>query len=423
MHPPVRFGLIGCGGMGRRRVAGYAELVRSGLANVELAAVCDLDEAAADDLADEARALTGVRPRVFQAIATMCEAVDGLAAVDVVTDIRAHHRVAIECVDRGLAVQVEKPLALTMRACNLLIRAARRAGRPLIVAESHRRDPVNRLVRALIDDGAIGEPQMMLEATVRGRDRIVLSPWRHDRLAGGALLDLGIGSATMMRYYLGEAESAAGVSRLLQPVRRRVEESANGSMSRWSSGQPETVRATADDALWGLVRFRNGAVAQWSFDLAGQGLPLRQRVVYGSAGSILVPGDGLGRSPRLDRPDRAAISDDALLEFAPSYRLCGPAAALFGAERPTSYRFSTSEVDRKLIALQYHEMGTCVLENAAPEISAEDGRRDAALLYAVCESSRTGRFVDLDDVEEVRVDGYQRDADADLGLIELAGFD
>src|SRR4051794_5103591 len=120
----LRLAIVGCGAMGRRHLAGYAELIRSDFRNVELAAVCDLNEQNAEDLADEARSLTGARPRVFQSVTTMVEAIDGLSAADVVADARAHHRVAIECLERGLHVQVEKPLGLTMRACNLMVKAA-----------------------------------------------------------------------------------------------------------------------------------------------------------------------------------------------------------------------------------------------------------------------------------------------------------
>jgi predicted dehydrogenase len=115
--------------MGRRHLAGYAELLKSDYCNMELVAVCDLDEQNAEELADEARTLVGHRPRVFQSITTMTEAIDGLTAVDIATDVRSHHRVAIECLERGLHIQVEKPLGLTMRACNLIVRAARRTAR------------------------------------------------------------------------------------------------------------------------------------------------------------------------------------------------------------------------------------------------------------------------------------------------------
>lgn len=420
----LRFGLVGCGGMGRRHLAGYAELMRSDFRNVELVAVCDLNEGNAEELAEEARVLTGSRPRVFQSVTTMTEAIDGLAAVDVVVDLRAHHRVAIECLERGLHLMIEKPLALTLRACELVVRAAKRQARLLSVAENYRRDPMNRLVRALIDDGAIGEPQMMIEAAVRGADQIQITPWRHSKLHGGLTLDVGVHSADVMRYFLGEAESVAGTLRLLELVRRRGGNGGPGGFySRWTSRFPETLQATAEDALWATVRFRSGAVAQWTYNAAGRGLALRQRVLYGSEGSIAAPGDRTGRPVRLYRVGKPELVGEAVLEQAPSYHLCGPAAQLFGSERPASYNLRFPEIDRKLVALEYHELGECVLNGRRPEVSGEEARRDVALVYAACESSVANRFVTLDEVEELRIDGYQRDIDADLGLIELPGVD
>src|SRR5687767_6718774 len=101
--------------MGTRYVAGFAELARGDYQNVELVALCDLDEVRCDDVAEQARQLIGARPRVFQSIVTMAEAVEGLNAVVIAVDPRAHHRVAIECIDRGLDILIEPPLALTMR--------------------------------------------------------------------------------------------------------------------------------------------------------------------------------------------------------------------------------------------------------------------------------------------------------------------
>src|SRR5262249_61996408 len=54
------------------------------------------------------------------------------------------------------------------RGCNLAIETARRQRRILSVAENFRRDPINRLIRALIDDGAIGTPRLMIETTIGG---------------------------------------------------------------------------------------------------------------------------------------------------------------------------------------------------------------------------------------------------------------
>ena len=68
---PVRLAIVGCGGMGRRHLAGLGELKRAGDRSIELVAVCDLNRQNAEDLADEAEALLGARPAVFTDAATM----------------------------------------------------------------------------------------------------------------------------------------------------------------------------------------------------------------------------------------------------------------------------------------------------------------------------------------------------------------
>ena len=57
----VGLAIVGCGGMGRRHLAGLAELAHSGERVVDLMAVCDLNDRNAIDLADEAHGLLGVR--------------------------------------------------------------------------------------------------------------------------------------------------------------------------------------------------------------------------------------------------------------------------------------------------------------------------------------------------------------------------
>src|SRR5215212_1182262 len=91
---PVRLAIVGCGGMGRRHLAGLAELAHCGRRDVDLVAVCDLNERNARDLADEAGVLLGSRPVVFTDMATMVREIDGLEAAACTTDSGSHHLVA-----------------------------------------------------------------------------------------------------------------------------------------------------------------------------------------------------------------------------------------------------------------------------------------------------------------------------------------
>ena len=204
MAERVRLAIVGCGGMGRRHLAGLAELARSDHNNVELIAVCDLNGANANALADEANDLLGHRPQIFPNIKEMLAAEIGLEAASCTTETGTHHIAATELLEGGIHTLCEKPLALTMRGCRLAIDAAQQGNAILSVAENFRRDPINRLVRALLDDGAIGDRQFIMETGVRGRDNLFITPWRHQKLRGALTLDAGVHSADILQYYFGD---------------------------------------------------------------------------------------------------------------------------------------------------------------------------------------------------------------------------
>lgn len=421
MAERIKIAAVGCGGMGRRHLNGMAALYASSRCNLELVAVCDTREDNAAWLADEAERLLGTRPRVYTDIARMAREVPDLRAVDVTTDIVSHHSVVTACFDAGLHVLCEKPLALTLRGCNLVLEAARRSGRVLSVAENFRRDPINRLARALLDDGAIGQPRLMIQHSLSGRDHILITPWRVLKEAGTTPIDSGVHAADIMRYYLGEVRSVWGETRLHEKVRRNAGSAGpGGNYARWTASFPDTVEATGDDALYAQISFVNGAVAQWIFDSAGHGQPHRSRLVYGSKGSLESPGDRNGRPLTLVLDDGTAIADERILDHAPSYQLSPLAAELFGGERVWTYSFDFNDVDAKIVALEYHELGECVATGQAPEVTGEEARLDVALNYAPFEAGRVGRPLTLDELIQGRADAYQREIDEKLKLLRPA---
>ena len=97
--------------------------------------------------------------------------------------------------------------------------AAKRAGRVLCVAENYRFDPLVRLTRALLQADVIGRPRLVLDHSVGSGGRIVITPWRHKRLYGGTLLDVGVHNVDLMAYYLGRIETVNAKVALLDKVR------------------------------------------------------------------------------------------------------------------------------------------------------------------------------------------------------------
>ncbi|MGD9715263.1 MAG: hypothetical protein AB7V46_24880, partial [Thermomicrobiales bacterium] len=90
---PVRLAIVGCGGMGRRHLAGLGELRKIGDRSIELVADCDLNTQNASDHADEAASLLGAKPRVIDDLGLKISDTDELESADSTTDTGTHHRV------------------------------------------------------------------------------------------------------------------------------------------------------------------------------------------------------------------------------------------------------------------------------------------------------------------------------------------
>jgi len=418
MADKITMAAVGCGGMGRRHLNGMAALYGSSQQNVELVATCDLNQENANWLADEAETLLGKRPRVFRSVEEMTREMPDLQAADVTTDTGSHHTVATACLEAGLHVLCEKPLAVTTRGCTQIIDAAQRKGRVLSVAENYRRDPINRLIRALIDDGAIGAPRLVMLHSVGGSDVMSMTPWRYQKHTASMPIDAGVHYADILRYYMGDVSSVYGETRLHEKVRRNTRGAGPGGIyARWIGNHPDTIEATGDDALYAHITFASGAVGQWVSDHAGHGKGFSTRQIWGAKGSIESPGDRNGRPVKLHFDGGSTVDGAKILDYAPSYKLSPIAAELFGGERPWTYNFEFNDIDAKIVALEYHELATCIQSGGTPEVSGEEGRLDLALNYAPFEAGRLGRPVTLDELIRGDVDVYQREIDEMIGLL------
>jgi len=417
MPDRIKLAAVGCGGMGRRHLRGIAALYRSSRCNVELVAACDLKPEQASLYADEAEQLLGTRPRTFADVAQMAREMPELQAADVTVESGYHHGVAIACMEAGLHVMVEKPMGITIRACDLMVETAARTGKVLSVAENYRRDPIHRLARALIDDGAIGTPRLMIQTSIGGRANISMTPWRHMKHTASMPVDGGVHEADLLRYYLGEFTLVYGETRLHEKLRYKTDSTGPGGFyGGYLATMPDTIEPTGDDALYAYITFASGASGQWIDDHAGHGLRKNERLVYGSAGSLQTFGNRNGKPSALHLDDGTVIEDARILDYAPSYRLNPLMAELFGGERVWTYDFTFNEVDAKIIASEYFELGECIRTGADPEVTGAEGRADVALTYAPFESGRLGRPVTLDDMLARRAYVYQGEIDEILGL-------
>ena len=146
----VRIGVIGLGTWGQTHVDTYADHP-----GAELAAICDLDAERLDRVGDA----HGVRAR-FSDYREML-AMDDLDAISVVTPDGTHADIVVEAIERGKAVLVEKPLALTIEDCDRIGRALRDNPVCFMVDFHNRWSPGIVRIRADVAAGEAGTVRMV----------------------------------------------------------------------------------------------------------------------------------------------------------------------------------------------------------------------------------------------------------------------
>lgn len=184
MTNELRVGLVGLGYWGPN----YARLLDGHIDGMRLAGCADLST---DRLANILR--LHPRTRVYLGHQKMLEA-GGIDAVVVATGASAHRRIVEDCLQAGLPVLVEKPIADNAVDAMAMAQAAERTGQLLMVGHTFLFNPAVRQIKAMLDNGGIGRP---LYFSFR---RTGLGPIRSDV---NALWDLAPHDLSMLQYWLG----------------------------------------------------------------------------------------------------------------------------------------------------------------------------------------------------------------------------
>ena len=196
----TRLGLIGAGLIGAR----HAQLIRDD-PDLILAGIAD-PSAAARALARQhgVAHYDDVRGLIER------EALDG---VIVAAPNRLHGPIGLACLERGLPLLVEKPIADTFEAGAALVAAAERQGLPLLVGHHRRFHAMVEATHAMLGAGEIGDLVAVSamwatrkpDALFRGR------PWRHAAGGGPVLINL-IHDIDCLRHFAGEIEEVHAIA-------------------------------------------------------------------------------------------------------------------------------------------------------------------------------------------------------------------
>jgi predicted dehydrogenase len=162
----VVLGIIGCGGRGTYLARAFARLK-----GVEIAAVCDPDQARAGALAQVVAKAAGKAPKVVPDLRQVFDD-KSIDAVTVATPDHWHAPAAILACDGGKHVYVEKPCAHNIREGQLLVEAARRSSRVVQHGTQSRSEPFVIHGIKLLREGLIGDVLVAKAINVQKRKDI-----------------------------------------------------------------------------------------------------------------------------------------------------------------------------------------------------------------------------------------------------------
>jgi UDP-N-acetylglucosamine 3-dehydrogenase len=150
----IKVAVIGLGNMGKHHARNY-----SNLENVELVAVCDLNEELARTTAQKFSCKAYVN--YLQMLDN--ERVD---AVSVVVPTSLHKLVALECISRGIDILIEKPIAANVEDAEEIIARAKEKGVVLQIGHVERFNPAVQKLKGIIKSGKLGEVSSIIARRV-----------------------------------------------------------------------------------------------------------------------------------------------------------------------------------------------------------------------------------------------------------------
>lgn len=338
-----RIGVLGCGRVSAR----YREVLGRELADrVEVIAAADLDA----DKAASFTAAVGGKPvhSISELIAERPE------FVCVLTESGNHAKHALELIEAGIHVLVEKPVALRPEDAERMRDAAAAKGVVCAVVKQNRYNPAMRFMRDMVDEGRIGR---LVTAGIRvhwsRHQDYYDDPW-HGRWAmdGGVLAQQAIHHLDALQWLGGpiEAVCAAGAA-----VLNHLE---------------------AEDTAIGLVRFKSGALGTIEATTSARDEDFEASLhLVGEQAMAKIGGRALNKV-ELWRPVEPRQGDER-------------AAETFSQDVPTSYGLGHGPLLGEV--LDAIERGT------PPPIDVDEALTSLRLVHALYASMETGGWVRLDE--------------------------
>ncbi len=335
----INIAIVGVGNISRLHIEGYLAFPE----RCRIVALADILPKRAED----AKARYGLESaRVYSSHEEMLKQGD-IQLVSVCTPPFTHAQIAINSLNAGCNVLVEKPMAASLQECDAMLAAQKQSGKMLsVVAQNRFRDPVMSL-KKLLDSGLAGK---VLHAQVDSHW------WR-----GHSYYDL---------WWRGRWDKEGGGCTLNHAVHHI-------DMLMWMMGLPETVTAVLSNAAHDNAEVEDVSVAVLQYPGGALGQITSSVIHHGEEQQVIFQ----AQHARVSVPWKVAASVSQPNGFPkPNEALIQQLNDFVNSQPPLAHSGHTGQIDNVLGAL---ETGT------PPLIDGTEGRRAIEMITAIYKAGST----------------------------------
>lgn len=205
-HRILRGVLIGCGFFSINHMNAWA--AQDG---VTITAVCDLDQARANTIAQR----FGMA-NVYTDAEAMLDA-EKPDFVDVATTVGSHRTLVELACHHTKTIICQKPFAQTMADGQAMVAACQAAGATLLVHENFRWQRAFTIMKAMVDSGDLGELHFAQFSFRHGYNNYANQPYLAE-VERFTIMDVGLHLFDLARHFLGEVRTLSCATQRLNPI-------------------------------------------------------------------------------------------------------------------------------------------------------------------------------------------------------------
>lgn len=341
----MKYALIGCG----RISTNHLKAVINN--KLELVAVCDAIPEHMEALLAKYDLQNNTAVKRYTDYKTMIEE-NQLDLISIATESGLHGQIALYCIDHGINVIIEKPMAMSLREADEIITLSEKKHVKVAACHQNRFNVAVQEMRRALEAGRFGK---LSHGAIhvrwnRDKDYYTQAPWRGTWAQdGGALMNQCIHGIDLLRWMMGdEVESVYGVTR--QRFHHYLE---------------------AEDLGMAVVKFKNGAVAtiEGTTNVYPQNLE-EALYLFGEKGTVKLGGKSTNNIDVWDFADET--EEDAKKK---------------GLEEATSNVYGNGHTSL------FADMVQAIEEDRTPYVDAYAGRRALEMVLAIYKSQKTGEVV------------------------------